>query len=43
MAYTRTLDEENIPYFVSEFQESMTSFDQLELQLETFVENLLFA
>jgi benzoyl-CoA reductase subunit C len=43
VAYTRTLDEENIPYFVSEFQESMTSFDQLEIQLETFVENLLFA
>lgn len=43
VTYTRTLDEENIPYFVSEFQESMTSFDQLEIQLETFVENLLFA
>lgn len=43
VAYTRALDEECIPYFVSEFQESMTSFDQLELQLETFVENLLFA
>ncbi len=43
VAYTRALDEEGIPYFVSEFQESMTSFDQLEIQLETFVENLLFA
>ncbi|MHC4937913.1 MAG: 2-hydroxyacyl-CoA dehydratase subunit D [Planctomycetota bacterium] len=43
VAYTRALDDENIPYFVSEFQESMTSFDQLEIQLETFVENLLFA
>jgi benzoyl-CoA reductase subunit C len=42
VAYTRTLDEENVPYFVSEFEENMTSFDQLEIQLETFVENLLF-
>jgi len=43
VAYTRALDEKKIPYFVTEFQESMTSFDQLEIQLETFVENLLFA
>ena len=39
---TRTLDGENIAYFVSEFEESMTSFDHLEIQLETFVENILF-
>jgi benzoyl-CoA reductase subunit C len=37
------LDEARIPYFVTEFEESMTSFDQLEIQLETFVENILFA
>ncbi|NIM48549.1 MAG: hypothetical protein GTN62_02270 [Gemmatimonadales bacterium] len=43
VAYTRALDKENIPYFVSEFEENMTSFDHLEIQLETFVENLLFA
>jgi len=43
VAYTRALDEREIPYFVTEFQETMTSFDQLEIQLETFVENLLFA
>ncbi|MEE9131933.1 MAG: 2-hydroxyacyl-CoA dehydratase [Gemmatimonadota bacterium] len=42
VAYTRGLDEANIPYFVSEFEENMTSFDHLEIQLETFVENLLF-
>jgi len=42
VAYTRTLDTEGIPYFVSEFEENMTSFDHLEIQLETFVENLLF-
>jgi hypothetical protein len=27
---------------VSEFEENMTSFDHLEIQLETFVENLMF-
>jgi len=43
VAYTRALEEAGIPHFVSEFQETMTSFDQLEIQLETFVENLLFA
>ena len=42
VAYTQALDEAGIPYFVSEFQELMTSFEHLELQLETFVENLLF-
>ncbi|MFQ5578320.1 MAG: 2-hydroxyacyl-CoA dehydratase [Anaerolineae bacterium] len=42
VAYTRMLDKEGISYFVSEFEENMTSFDSLEIQLETFVENILF-
>lgn len=42
VAYTRALDEARVPYFVSEFEENMTSFDHLEIQLETFVENLMF-
>jgi benzoyl-CoA reductase subunit C len=42
VAYTRRLDEAKVPYFVSEFEENMTSFDHLEIQLETFVENLMF-
>ncbi len=42
VVHTRILDQENIPYFVSEFEESMTSFDHMEIQLETFVENILF-
>ncbi|MDH3222716.1 MAG: 2-hydroxyacyl-CoA dehydratase [Gemmatimonadota bacterium] len=42
VTYTRSLDAEGIPYFVSEFEENMTSFDHLEIQLETFVENLMF-
>jgi benzoyl-CoA reductase subunit C len=43
VAYSKALDEQGIPYFVSEFEENMTSFDHLEIQLETFVESLLFA
>ena len=31
-----------VPYFVSEFEESMTSFEHLQIQLETFVENVMF-
>lgn len=42
VTYVRALDRDNVPYFVSEFEENMTSFDHLEMQLETFVENLLF-
>lgn len=42
VCYSRELDREGIPYFVSEFEENMTSFDHLQIQLETFVENLLF-
>lgn len=41
--YVKALDEEGIPYFVNEFEESMTSFDSLQIQLETFIENVLFA
>ncbi|HSQ19922.1 MAG TPA: 2-hydroxyacyl-CoA dehydratase [Blastocatellia bacterium] len=43
VAYTRALDEAGIPYFVGEFEENMTSFDHMEIQLETFVENILFS
>jgi len=42
VAYTKALDEIGIPYIVSEFEEKMTSFDQLQIQLETFTENILF-
>lgn len=43
VAYSKALDEAGIPYFISEFEESMTSFESLQIQLETFVENVLFA
>jgi len=43
VAYIHALEDAKIPYFVSEFEEGMTSFSDMELQLETFLENLLFA
>jgi benzoyl-CoA reductase subunit C len=43
VAYVKALDEHGAPYFVSEFEENMTSFDHVQIQLETFVENLMFA
>lgn len=43
VCYTYALDEEDMPYFVTEFEENMTSFEHLELQVETFLENVLFA
>jgi benzoyl-CoA reductase subunit C len=42
VAYMKELDAEHIPYFVTEFEEKMTGFDHLQIQLETFVENILF-
>jgi benzoyl-CoA reductase subunit C len=42
VAYAQALDEAGVPYFVTEFEEKMTSYDHLQIQLETFVENLLF-
>lgn len=43
VAYLHALDEAGIPYFISEFEENMTTFDHMEIQLETFVENILFS
>jgi benzoyl-CoA reductase subunit C len=42
VAYLHALDKEGIPYFISEFEEKMTTFDHMEIQLETFVESILF-
>jgi benzoyl-CoA reductase subunit C len=43
VAYVHALDQAGIPYFVGEFEDKMTSFDHFQIQLETFVENVLFA
>lgn len=42
VAYAKALDEAGIPYFISEFEERMSGFESLQIQLETFAENLLF-
>jgi len=42
VAYSQALDREGIPYFVTEFEEKMRSYEHLQVQLETFVENILF-
>jgi benzoyl-CoA reductase subunit C len=43
VTYSKALDEAGIPYFISEFEENQTTFDHLGIQLETFVENILFS
>ena len=42
VCYSKALDEKKIPYFISEFEENQTTFDHLAIQLETFVENIMF-
>lgn len=42
VAYSKALDEKKIPYFISEFEENQSTFDHLAIQLETFVENIMF-
>jgi benzoyl-CoA reductase subunit C len=43
VAYAKALDAEGRAYFITEFEERMTGFENLQIQLETFVENVLFA
>jgi benzoyl-CoA reductase subunit C len=42
LALARRLDAERIPHLVLEFEERMTSFEQMAMQVETFAESLLF-
>jgi benzoyl-CoA reductase subunit C len=42
LALSRRLDAEHIPSLVLEFEEKMTSFEQMAMQVETFAESLLF-
>lgn len=41
--WSKDLDAANIQYLVLEFEEKMTSFEQMSMQLETFAESLLFS
>jgi benzoyl-CoA reductase subunit C len=43
VAYSRALEAAGISYFVTEFEERMSSYDHLQIQLETFIENVMFA
>ena len=42
VTYSKTLEEAGVPHFVTEFEEKMSGFDQMQMQLETFVESILF-
>jgi benzoyl-CoA reductase subunit C len=42
LALSRCLDAQHIPHLVLEFEEKMTSFEQMAMQVETFAESLLF-
>lgn len=42
LALSHKLDAEQVPYLVLEFEEKMTSFEQMAMQVETFAESLLF-
>jgi benzoyl-CoA reductase subunit C len=43
VAWSKHLDQVGIQYLVLEFEEKMTSFEQMSMQLETFAESLMFA
>jgi benzoyl-CoA reductase subunit C len=43
LAWSKHLDPLGIPYLVLEYEEKMTSFEQMAMQVETFAESLLFA
>jgi len=40
--YSRALDAAGIPHLVLEFEETMTVFEQVGMEVETFAESLLF-
>jgi benzoyl-CoA reductase subunit C len=42
LALSRHLDARQVPCLVLEFEEKMTSFEQMAMQVETFAESLLF-
>lgn len=43
VAYSKALDAADIPYFFSEFEENQTTFDDISIQMETFLENIMFS
>lgn len=43
LAWSKDLDKRGIPHLVLEFEEKMTTFEQMAMQVETFAESLLFS
>jgi len=42
VAYVKELEREGVSYFVTEFEENQNTFDDISIQMETFVENIMF-
>ena len=42
LACVKHLEKVGVPFLVLEFEEKMTSFDQMAMQIETFAESLMF-
>ena len=42
VAYQKTLEERQIPFLLLDFEEKMTAFERMRMEVETFVESILF-
>jgi benzoyl-CoA reductase subunit C len=42
VAYQKTLEEKKIPFLLLDFEEKMTAFERMRMEVETFVESILF-
>ena len=42
VAYSKTLEEKKIPFLLLDFEEKMTAFERMRMEVETFVESILF-
>jgi len=42
VAYQKTLEQKKIPFLLLDFEEKMTAFERMRMEVETFVESILF-
>jgi benzoyl-CoA reductase subunit C len=42
VAYQKTLEQSKIPFLLLDFEEKMTAFERMRMEVETFVESILF-
>ena len=42
VAYQKSLEEKGIPFLLLDFEEKMTAFERMRMEVETFVESILF-